>query len=63
MRQWWAYEDAAPHDGDFGARGAAFEEAVGPGDVRTALPGSAPCRLLRLRAGVGFASGWLTEHR
>ncbi|MFC8285017.1 aminoglycoside N(3)-acetyltransferase [Streptomyces cyaneofuscatus] len=63
VRQWWAYEDVALDDGDFASLGAAFEEAAGPGDVRTGLLGSAPCRLLRLRAAVDFATGWLTEHR
>ncbi|MFF2719275.1 aminoglycoside N(3)-acetyltransferase [Streptomyces sp. NPDC058011] len=63
VRQWWEYEDVALDDSDFGALGAAFEEAAGPGDVRTALLGSAPCRLLRLRAAVDFATGWLTDHR
>ncbi len=63
VRQWWAYEDVALDDSDFAALGAAFEEAAGPGDVRTALLGSAPCRLLRLRAAVDFATEWLREHR
>ncbi|WP_433395761.1 aminoglycoside N(3)-acetyltransferase [Streptomyces sp. CA-146814] len=63
VRQWWAYEDVALDDGDFAALGAAFEEAAGPGGVRTGLLGSAPCRLLRLRAAVDFATGWLTDHR
>ncbi|WP_411082407.1 aminoglycoside N(3)-acetyltransferase [Streptomyces sp. cmx-18-6] len=63
VRQWWEYEDVALDDSDFGALGAAFEEGAGPGDVRTTPFGSATCRLLRLRAAVDFATGWLTEHR
>ncbi|MEU0702753.1 MULTISPECIES: AAC(3) family N-acetyltransferase [Streptomyces] len=63
VRRWWEYEDVALDDSDFGALGAAFEEAAAPGDVRQALVGSAPCRLLRLRAAVDFATGWLTAHR
>ncbi|MEW2069224.1 AAC(3) family N-acetyltransferase [Streptomyces sp. NPDC007346] len=63
VRQWWEYEDVALDDGDFAALGAAFEEAAGPGVVRTVPLGSAPCRLVPLRAAVDFATGWLTEHR
>ncbi|MEV0886226.1 AAC(3) family N-acetyltransferase [Streptomyces microflavus] len=63
VRQWWEYEDVALDDGDFAALGAAFEESAGPGDVTTALIGSAPCRLVRLRAAVDFATEWLTDHR
>ncbi|MEU0161425.1 AAC(3) family N-acetyltransferase [Streptomyces sp. NPDC006261] len=63
VRQWWEYEDVALDDSDFAVLGAAFEEAAGLDDVRTALLGPAPCRLLRLRAAVDFATGWLTEHR
>ncbi|MFF9636946.1 aminoglycoside N(3)-acetyltransferase [Streptomyces bacillaris] len=63
VRRWWEYEDVALDDSDFAALGAAFEETAAPGDVRQALVGSAPCRLLRLRAAVDFATGWLTAHR
>ncbi|MDT0490993.1 AAC(3) family N-acetyltransferase [Streptomyces griseus] len=63
VRQWWEYEDVALDDGDFAALGAAFEESAAPGDVRKGLIGSAPCGLLRLRAAVDFATGWLTAHR
>lgn len=63
VRQWWEYEDVALDDSDFAALGVAFEETATPGDVRTALLGSAPCRLVRLRAAVDFATGWLTDHR
>lgn len=63
VRQWWEYEDVALDDGDFAALGADFEESAGPGDVTTALIGSAPCRLVRLRAAVDFATEWLTDHR
>ncbi|MEU1173662.1 aminoglycoside N(3)-acetyltransferase [Streptomyces microflavus] len=63
VRQWWEYEDVALDDGDFAALGAAFEESAGPGDVMTALIGAAPCRRVRLRAAVDFATEWLTDHR
>ncbi len=63
VRQWWAYEDVALDDSDFAALGAAFEESAAPGDVRQAPIGAAPCRLVRLRAAVDFATGWLTSHR
>ncbi|XMN11589.1 aminoglycoside N(3)-acetyltransferase [Streptomyces griseobrunneus] len=63
VRQWWEYEDVALDDGDFAALGAAFEESAGPGDFTTAPIGSAPCRLVRLRAAVDFATEWLTDHR
>ncbi|QTA30638.1 aminoglycoside N(3)-acetyltransferase [Streptomyces sp. CA-256286] len=63
VRQWWEYEDVALDDGDFAALGAAFEESAGPGDVTTAPIGSAPCRRVRLRAAVDFATEWLTDHR
>lgn len=63
VRRWWSYEDVALDDADFGDLGAAFERASGDGDVRTALLGATPCRLVRLRAAVDFATAWLTEHR
>ncbi|MFJ4971681.1 aminoglycoside N(3)-acetyltransferase [Streptomyces sp. NPDC088755] len=63
VRRWWEYEDVALDDGDFAALGAAFEEAADPGDVTTAPIGSAPCRLIRLRAATDFATAWLTAHR
>lgn len=63
VRQWWEYEDVALDDGDFAALGAAFEESARPGDVMTALIGAAPCRRVRLRAAVDFATEWLTDHR
>lgn len=63
VRQWWEYQDVALDDSDFAALGAAFERAAAPGDVRQTLVGSAPCRLVRLRAAVDFATRWLTAHR
>ncbi|MFI1226394.1 MULTISPECIES: aminoglycoside N(3)-acetyltransferase [unclassified Streptomyces] len=63
VRRWWEYEDVALDDGDFAALGAAFESAAAEGDVRRGSLGAADCRLVRMRAAVDFATGWLTEHR
>lgn len=60
---WWAYEDVALDDSDFGALGAAYEAECGAresaggsaGPVRTGKVGGAPCRLLDLRDVVDFA--------
>ncbi|MFD4031141.1 aminoglycoside N(3)-acetyltransferase [Streptomyces sp. NPDC058637] len=62
-RRWWEYEDVALDDGDFSMLGHAFEHAGTAGDVRTGPVGSARSRLVRLRAAVDFAVGWLGEHR
>jgi aminoglycoside 3-N-acetyltransferase len=59
-RCWITYIDVATSSDDFAALGADYERV---GAVRRGLVGAAECRLFSVREAVGFASGWLAEHR
>ncbi|WP_175407949.1 aminoglycoside N(3)-acetyltransferase [Streptomyces sp. TRM64462] len=61
-RRWWAYEDVALDDGDFGALGADLE-ASGTVAVRRGRVGAADCRVLGLADAVDFGRAWLTRNR
>jgi aminoglycoside 3-N-acetyltransferase len=59
--EWRSYEDIFLYEEDFPAIGAAFEAL--PEAVRVAQVGDATSRLMRQRALVDFAVGWMNEHR
>ncbi|MET9800279.1 AAC(3) family N-acetyltransferase [Streptomyces sp. NPDC006368] len=61
-RRWWAYEDVALDDGDFGTLGADLERDR-PGVVRHGRVGAARCRLLGVVEAVDYARGWLARNR
>jgi aminoglycoside 3-N-acetyltransferase len=59
-RTWTTWEDVATDSTDFDALGAAFDAT---GAVLRGQVGSAACRLMRQRAAVDFAIGWLQANR
>jgi len=59
-RVWASYEDIAFDTGDFAALGAAFAER---GHETSGRVGYAPARLMRQRAIVDFAAGWIAAAR
>lgn len=60
QRVWKTYDDIDFNESVFPEIGAAFEAT---GAVRTGRVGSANCRLFSHRAGVDFATAWLTARR
>ncbi|MFD9224285.1 aminoglycoside N(3)-acetyltransferase [Streptomyces sp. NPDC060064] len=63
QRQWWAYDDVALDDSDFGALGEQFERAEIPGAVRSSSVGAATCRLVQFVDAVEYAKRWFPDHR
>jgi aminoglycoside 3-N-acetyltransferase len=59
-REWVWWEDVRVDEDDFGALGADLDAT---GAVRTGPVGEAEARLVRQRAAVDFAVGWLSSHR
>jgi aminoglycoside 3-N-acetyltransferase len=59
-RRWVTWEDVVADGDDFAALGAAFDAT---GAVRIGPVGEGEGRLMRQRELVGFAAGWLAEHR
>ncbi|MGN9910084.1 aminoglycoside N(3)-acetyltransferase [Phytohabitans sp. LJ34] len=57
---WVRWQDVAIDESDFHQAGAAFETT---GGALTGRVGAAECRLMRQRALVDFATGWLAAHR
>jgi aminoglycoside 3-N-acetyltransferase len=59
-RQWRIWTDVEVDEGDFEALGAALDAT---GAVRAGPVGAAAARLMRQRAAVDFAAGWLASNR
>ena len=59
-RSWVWWDDVAVDEGDFVALGSDFDDT---GEVFIGQVGSAECRLMRQRAAVDFAVGWLPANR
>jgi aminoglycoside 3-N-acetyltransferase len=59
-RAWVEWEDVDVDESDFGALGINLDDS---GAVTLGLVGSARCRLMRQRAAVDFAEGWIATHR
>ena len=59
-RTWVEWEDVDVDEGDFGALGPHLD---GSGAVTLGLVGAARCRLMRQRAAVDFAVGWISANR
>jgi aminoglycoside 3-N-acetyltransferase len=59
-RAWVEWEDVDVDESDFGALGINLDDS---GAVTLGLVGSARCRLMRQRAAVDFAVGWIATHR
>lgn len=63
QRQWWAYDDVALDDSDFGVLGEHFERAEIPGAVLSSSVGAATCKLVQFVDAVEYAKKWFPEHR
>ena len=59
-RAWVEWEDVDVDESDFGALGISLDDS---GAVALGMVGSARCRLMRQRAAVDFAVGWIAAHR
>ncbi len=59
-REWVWWEDVDVDEGDFAELGADLDDDV---DVLVGAVGSAACRLVRQRAAVDYAVGWMRAHR
>ena len=59
-RRWATWEDVVADESDFEALGAAFDAT---GATRIGRVGAGEARLMRQRDLLGFAVGWLREHR
>jgi aminoglycoside 3-N-acetyltransferase len=59
-RAWVEWDDVDVDESDFGALGINLDDS---GAVTLGLVGSARCRLMRQRAAVDFAVGWIATHR
>lgn len=59
-RRWAWWDDVAVNEGDFETLGAALDATA---VVRTGPVGAAQCRLMRQRAAVDFAVGWMRRNR